>query len=163
MFTLVHCLFTCRTTDLCLIFHIYPPFRKKVMEHRVTDKYFTTMDAALSDKGTFIAPQLHPLPSTIMVQYVSYLAWFIRSYMCYCLLQWSISFIEWLLTFQSVQLNFSSMDKWLKTWNIQKTNENEVSAPVSIAPALACGKRNLCDETQYQEKKVWWWVYDIWI
>jgi hypothetical protein len=72
MFTLVHCLFTCRTTDLCLIFHIYPPFRKKVMEHRVTDKYFTTMDAALSDKGTFIAPQLHPSPSTIMVQYVGY-------------------------------------------------------------------------------------------
>jgi hypothetical protein len=45
--------------------------------------------------------------------------------------------IEWLLTLHRVQLNFSLMDKRLKTGNIQKSSENEVSVSVCTAPYVA--------------------------
>lgn len=53
------------------------------------------------------------------------------------------------------------MDKWLKMGNIQRTNDDEVPASVSVEPVLVCDKPNVCDEIRWcrkvvcQENKVW--------
>jgi hypothetical protein len=53
-----------------------------------------------------------------------------------------------------VQLNFSLMDKWLKMGNIQRTNDDEVPASVSVEPVLVCDKPNVCDEIRRCRKVV---------
>jgi hypothetical protein len=50
---LIYCPLTRKTTDSCLIFHVYLAFCKKAMEHRVADKYLATVGSALSDKRKF--------------------------------------------------------------------------------------------------------------